>query len=258
MSSIDDSTRWIARATAVIEVARSAAAASPPVRGRPFFGLDHRSTTPLELVDHLASRGIFRKYEHVLDLGGGLGGTTRYLTSRLGCTATATARTAGEALAGRLLTSRASLDRQVFHTVATASHLSFAAAAFTHVWAVEALPLLGAIDRVLAEAFRVLRPGGHLAIQELVVRREDAMLTGHGLVRAEARRDALERAGFVEIVARDVDAEGATDTTQEQLAWTQLRRRLGAADPLVRDRDELGRALAGRLVGVVQMTARRP
>ena len=258
MSSLDDSTRWIARATAVIEVARNAAAASPPVRGRSFFGLDHRSTTPLELVDHLASRGIFRKYEHVLDLGGGMAGTTRYLTSRLGCTATATARTAGEALAGRLLTSRAGLDSQVFHTVAAASHLAFSDAAFTHVWAVEALPLLGTIERVLAEAFRVLRPGGHLAIQELVVRRDDPSLARHGLVRAETRRDSLARAGFVEIVARDVDANRASDTTQEQLAWQQLRRRLGTDDPLVRDRDELGRALAAELVGVVQMTARRP
>ena len=258
MSSIDDPTRWIARATAIVEVARNAAAAAPPARGRAFFGLDHRSGTPLEFVDHLASRGIFRKYEHVLDLGGGVGGTTRYLTSRLGCTATATAQTTGEALAGRLLTSRAGLDRQVFHAVATASDLSFKDAAFTHVWAIESLPVLGAIDRVLAEAFRVLRPGGHLAIQELVVRRDDPTLAPHGLVRAETRRDTLEHAGFVEIVARDLDPRSAIDTTQEELAWTQLRRRLGAGDPLVRNREELGRALAAELVGVVQMTARRP
>jgi SAM-dependent methyltransferase len=258
MSSIDDSTRWIARATAIVDVARSAAAVAPPVRDRAFFGLDHRTATALALVDQLASRGIFRKYEHVLDLGGGIGGTTRYLTSRLGCTATATARTAGEALAGRLLTSRASLDRQVFHAVTEGTRLSFAEAAFTHVWSVEALPLLGPIERVLAEAFRVLRPGGHLGIQELVARADDPTSTLHGLVDTDARRAALARTGFVEIVARDLDAVGAGDTTQEQLAWAQLRRRLGPDDPLVRERDELARALAAGRVGVVQLTARRP
>jgi ubiquinone/menaquinone biosynthesis C-methylase UbiE len=258
MSSTDDSTRWIARATAIVDVARSAAAAGPPVHGRSFFGLDHRTGTPLELVDHLASRGIFRKYEHVLDLGGGVGATTRYLTARLGCTATATAQTPAEARAGQMLTSRAGLDRQVFHAVAVASRLSFAEAAFTHVWAVEALPMLGPIDRVLDEAFRVLRPGGHLGIQELVVRRQDEAFHRHGFVRAETRHASLERAGFVEIVAQDLDTRGATETTQEQIAWTQLRRRLGTDDPLVRDRDEVGRALAAGDLGIVQLTARRP
>jgi SAM-dependent methyltransferase len=254
----DDSTRWIARATAIVEIARGAAAAGPPVRGRSFFGLDHRTGTPLELVDHLASRGIFRKYEHVLDLGGGIGATTRYMTSRLGCTATATARTAGEAVAGRILTARAGLERQVFHAVTIGSRLSFAEAAFTHVWAVEALPMLGPTDRVLAEAFRVLRPGGHLGIQELGIRDEDASLRHHGLVRPDTRRGELERAGFVEIVARELDAGVATDTTQEQAAWAQLRRRLGRDDPLVGDRDALTKALATGRICVVQLTARRP
>ena len=258
MSSIDDSTRWLARVAAIVDVARSAAATAPPIRGRSFFGLDHRTGTPLELVDQLASRGIFRKYEHVLDLGGGVGATTRYLTSRLGCTATATARTPGEACAGRLLTARAGAEHRVLHVVADATSLSFREAAFTHVWSVEALPLLGPIERVLGEAFRVLRPGGHLGVQELVVRGDDPSPTSQALVRAEVRRATLERAGFVEIVARDLDAGGANDTTQEVAAWAQLRRRLGPDDPLVRDRDELGRALAAGRVGVVQLTARRP
>jgi ubiquinone/menaquinone biosynthesis C-methylase UbiE len=258
MSSIDEATRWIERATAIVDVARSAATAGPPVHGRPLFGLDHRTGTPLELVDHLASRGIFRKYEHVLDLGGGVGATTRYLTSRLGCSATATARTTGEATAGRLLTARAGLDRQVFHAVTEPSRLAFAEAAFTHVWAIEVLPRLGPIDRVLGEAFRVLRPGGHLGIQELVVRTDDPLLLHHGLARVETRRAALQRAGFVEIVARHPDAGRASETTQEAAAWTSLRRRLGADDALVRDRDEITRMLADGRIGVVQLTARRP
>jgi len=73
MAGSGDGTRWAERAAALVDVVREVAATGPPPKGRPFFGLDHRSGTALELVEDLATRGIFRKYEHVLDLGGGLG-----------------------------------------------------------------------------------------------------------------------------------------------------------------------------------------
>jgi SAM-dependent methyltransferase len=254
----DDPDGWGRRAAAILDVARAAAAESPPPRGRAFFDLDHRSGTPLAVVDQLASRGIFRKYEHVLDLGGGLGATTRYMASRLGCTATATGRSREEAAAGRLLTARASLDWQVFHTAADATRLPFAEAAFTHVWALEALAALGPADGVLREAFRVLRPGGHLGIQELALVRDDVALGRAGVVAADQRRDQLERAGFCEIVTREVRADAPADTTPEQRAWRKLARRLGENDPHVRARERLASALAGDAVAIVQMTARRP
>ncbi len=159
---------WRTLTATILDVARDAAAAAPPPPGLPFFGLDHATGTPLGLVDDLATRGIFRKYEHVLDLGGGIGATARYMAARLGCTATATARSLDEAAAGRMLTARAALDWQVRHVAADAACLPFAEAAFTHVWVIEALPVLGLVDRVLTEALRVLRPGGHLAVQDIV------------------------------------------------------------------------------------------
>src|SRR6185436_5858480 len=148
MSVSGDAERWQERVAAILDVARDLRAAGPLPQGRPFFGLDHRTGTPLRLIDDLATRGIFRKYEHVLDLGAGLGATTRYLTSRLGCTATATATRPDQAAAGRVLTARAALDWQVFHTVADPTRLPFAEAAFTHVWVVDVLPALGPTNRV--------------------------------------------------------------------------------------------------------------
>ena len=255
MSGADDDARWRARSDAIVDVARGLGDAGPPPRGQPFFGLDHRTGTPLALVEDLATRGIFRKYEHVLDLGGGLGAGTRYLASRLGCTATATTRLPAEASAGRTLTRRAALDWQVFHTVADAARLPFAEAAFTHVWILDVLPALGPSTQVLAEAFRVLRPGGHLGVQDLALRSDDASFAARGMVRADVRHAELANAGFLEIVRRDVDARRDTGA---QTGWSRLVRRLGENDALVRERTAIEHALDCGTLGLVQLTARRP
>jgi SAM-dependent methyltransferase len=258
MTGPDDPAAWVARTTAILDVARDAGRMGPPPRARPFFAIDRRTPTPLELVDELASRGIFRKYEHVLDFGGGLGASTRYMATRLGCTATATAWTPGEALAARTLTARAALDWQVFHVVADATRLPFTEAAFTHVWIVEALPMLGPSLLVLSEAHRVLRPGGHLGVQELVRRRDDEGLAGRGFVPAGQRAGELAQAGFVEIIRRDVHPARYVEPTQGRVAWAHLARRLGPADAFVADREALERALASGALGIIQLTARRP
>jgi ubiquinone/menaquinone biosynthesis C-methylase UbiE len=220
----------------------------------PFFGIDRDSPTPLDRIEDLAARGIFRKYEHVLDLGGGLGATTRYLTSRLGCTATVTASCTAEAAAGRTLTERAGLDWQVFHVAAEATRLPCATAAFTHVWIIESLSRLGPVARVLGEAFRVLRPGGHCGVQELVARRPHR----DGFVDADVRRSDLERAGFLEVETRHVEFGVAPGAAQGDAAWGHLTKRLGATNLHVEARRRIREGLSSGALGLVQLTARRP
>ena len=257
MSATTDAKHWADRVEAILDVTRAAGASAPPPPGLPFFGLDHPSGTPLVFLEDLATRGIFRKYEHVLDLGGGLGATTRYLVARLGCTATATGPTFETAHAGRTLTARAGLDWQVRHVVATPTKLPFAEAAFTHVWVLETLAHLGPCDQVLSEARRVLRPGGNLAMQELALRRPDERYRGR-FVTAEARQAELERSGFVEIVRRDVGIGAYAHAARHDAAWVQLTRRLGASDVFVEARRLVGAGLAAGDLGITQLTARRP
>ena len=66
---------------AIQDVVRARALPAP--RGLPYLGLEHASGTNLDLLYTLSTRGIFRKYELVLDVEAGLGGTSRWLAQRL-------------------------------------------------------------------------------------------------------------------------------------------------------------------------------
>jgi len=250
-------------AAAIEELVRAHRAASPPPRGLPYLGLELASGTGFHLLDALAARGIFRKYELVLDLGAGLGGTSRWLAARLGCEVVGTAASRAEAAAGEALTRRAGLSPQVRLVPADPAALPFRAAHFTHVWILEALPRLPDPTAALREAHRVLRRGGTLAIQDLVC--PDAVraaaIPGWTPATAAERMAALERFGFVEVALRDRTAEAPERSAQVVAARDRLLARL-RRDPrcaqLVREREALAAALADGALRVVQIVARRP
>jgi SAM-dependent methyltransferase len=253
----------VARLAAAIESqARAYRSASPAPRGLPYLGLEHASGTGFHLLDGLAARGIFRKYELVLDLGAGLGGTSRWLAARLGCEVVGTAASPAEAAASDALTRRARLAQQVRVVAATAGALPFRTARFTHVWSHETLGRLGDPGAALAEAHRVLRRGGTLAIQDLsVVVPPGPALAGWRFAMAEERAEWLERAGFVEIEVRDRSAEAGERSAQLVAARDHLLARL-RGDPRcvgqVEERETLRAALERRALSVIQIVARRP
>ena len=200
----------------------------------------------------------------MLDLGGGLGATARWLAGRLGCTAVVTTPDAHAAAAGRVLTRRAALQAQVHHVCAATGALPFADACFTHVWLVETLPQVGDAAAAFAEAWRVVRPGGYLAMQELVARDpiKAPVLEGWRFATLDARRDALRGAGFV-----DLDAQPVTEVGERSARVVAARARLqarleastdGELREVARERAMLAAALDDGSVRLVQVVARRP
>ena len=237
------------------DTVRPLAAATPPPRGLPYLGLDHASGTSLATLGCFATRGIFRKYELVLDLGTPLGAVSRWLVSRLGGDAVAAVPTAAGALAASELTRRSSVRARVQCLAGSPTQLPLPSARFTHVWLVETLATFDDPAAVLREAFRVVRPGGWLGVQEIV----PASVPGaspSGPVTA-----LIESAGFFAVQADDVTHVAIERSPQLLAARARFEQRLRAADkPLTRLADTSGTIRESLEAGdtrVVQFVARR-
>jgi len=255
--------RSVRLAVLIEELVRIRRSSAPPPRGLPYLGLEHASGTAFHLLDALAARGIFRKYELVLDLGAGLGATSRWLAARLGCEVIGTADDVAEAIAGNGLTRRAGLAARVRVVPAEPAALPVRSASFTHVWAVETLARMPGAEAVLREAHRALRRGGTLALQELAPsnRAPAPAIPGYRPASIEQRVAGLRGAGFVEIEVRDRTNEVGEPSAQLLAARAQLLRRLRADPalaPLADERDAIATALATGALRVVQVVARRP
>ncbi len=169
------------------------------MRGAPCFGLDAGVSYALDQLENLSSHGIFRKYEFVLEIGCGLGGRARWLSSRLGCRVVGLEGRLDVAQAGQFLSRRTQFDDQVTLTPGSLEAFPLRSGAFTHAWWLEC----GAsecTDAALAEARRVVRPGGYFALRC----RNDASID------AEELRRRLGRAGFLNV---EISEQPWTDAT---------------------------------------------
>lgn len=183
-----------ALAEAIIATSRDLARVLPPPREEPYFALDCGVPFDLRVLDAFCSRGIFRKYEFALEVGSGLGGRARWLAARSGCRIVGVDPLPSMVAAAARLNGRTGMAHQVGFQVGNPEQLPLQDRLFTHAWIV-AVGGEPAWPGCLREAFRVLRPGAHLALQTGIT------------VRAEDLREVLRGAGFVDIEARRVPTE---------------------------------------------------
>jgi len=198
----------------VIAVTRELAGSMPAPKGAPYYGLDF-GLTDLATLDEFSQPGIFRKYERTVALGGGLGGVQRWWATRLGCNVLGVDdRPSVSAVAARL-SRRAGVDDQTGFVCGAAMRLPLASSRFTHVWDLEMLTGAPDTQAALAEALRVLRPGGALAMH-LPPDRE---------LEPSRWMDHLRAAGFVALASRTLARARAPQLLQ--FARRRLLARLG-------------------------------
>lgn len=196
-------------------------------------GKDPDRLTPQDLapVDEFHIRGRAATLElafaaglgashHVLDVGCGIGGTARCLAHEFGCRVTGIDLTEEYCRAAEMLSARAGFADRVDYRQGDATHQPFEDDTFDVVWSEHAAMNIPDKARLYAEMHRVLKPGGTLALHDVLAgpsgpvvfpvpwaRTADTSF----LVNPQELRQLLEAAGFTIV--------NWTDRTEAARAW---------------------------------------
>ncbi|MHB8648140.1 MAG: class I SAM-dependent methyltransferase [Thermomicrobiales bacterium] len=162
-----------------------------------------------QATQELIERAGLRADMQVLDVGGGLGGPARLLASLVGCAVTVLDLTEEYCHVGEMLTARTGMSDRVTFRHGSALAMPFTDGSFDAIWTQHSSMNIADKERLYAEMYRVLRPGGRLAIHEVMAgpvqpihfpvpwAREQTISF---LRSPEDMRHVIARAGFREIV----------------------------------------------------------
>jgi ubiquinone/menaquinone biosynthesis C-methylase UbiE len=157
---------------------------------------------------------------HVLDVGSGVGGPSRYIAQEFGCRVTGIDLTEEYCLAAQMLALRIGLSNLVTYRQGDACALPFPDAAFDVVWTQHTAINIPDKTTLYREMFRVLKNGGTLAIYDILAGPASPihfpvpwarLPEDSHLVTADELRPLLEKSGFT--------IASWKDTTDVALAW---------------------------------------
>lgn len=190
-------------------------------------GLDpEQRLSPVELgaLDHFHTGGFraslvlqdlaqIRAEDRVLDIGAGLAGPARMLAASPGCQVDCIDLSPDYCVAAALLNRLTGLDEQVAVQVGSALDIPSADNSFDVVWMQNVGMNIPDKPKLYQEIYRVLKPGGRFAFQEMVAGETSATYfplpwatdaADNFLISASEMHTLLTRSGFRELYFEDV------------------------------------------------------
>jgi len=213
--------------------------------------------------------------DRVLDVGSGIGGPSRFLADKFGCHVTGLDLTEEFCRVAEMLAARTGLAGRVAYRQGDALDMPFEERSFDVVWTQHAAMNIADKPRLYGEMLRVLRPGGRLAVYDVLAGpggpvhypvpwAGDAVTSF--LPTPDELREFLAAAGF--------EAAELRDTSPQGIAWVERVRAAAQAQGakatppgalhLIFGEDwrtlaaNMGRNLIERRILVFQIAARRP
>jgi ubiquinone/menaquinone biosynthesis C-methylase UbiE len=163
-------------------------------------------------TDVLAKTLGLKSGMHVLDVCSALGAPARHIVKDFGARVTGLDFTAAYVEEANKRTKAAGLDKSILFVRGNAMDMPFPAETFDVVWSQEALCHVLDKDKVVAEAFRVLKPGGKLGFTDWIVTGQIAdtelkalmeMMAFPNMQSFTGWQDAMKNVGFKVLDAKD-------------------------------------------------------
>ena len=187
-------------------------------------GMDQFHSGGIEATRMLTERAKITASDHVLDVGGGLGGAARLLVQEIGCDVTVIDLTEAYCRVGEKLTQRANLSDHVHFQHGNATDLPFEEGSFDVVWTQHSSMNIADKTRLYAQIHRVLHTGGRLALHEVIAGSGEPLHFPVPWAHSEATsflqsQDAFQ-AAIINAGFREVEWQDLTEWTT---AWFQER-----------------------------------
>jgi SAM-dependent methyltransferase len=186
-------------------------------------------------TEHFLDQLAIGPGDHVLDVGCGLGGASRFSAERYGCRVTGIDLTREYVEAGKVLNSWVGLADRIHLEQADASAIPCPEAAFGRVYMLHVGMNIADKHALASELHRVLKPGGRLGIYD-VMRVGDGDLEfpvpwagspeGSSVARPDEYKQALDEVGFRVTMERD-----RSGFAQQFFAELQARAETAAGPP---------------------------